>query len=87
MINIMNVNMNNIIKYCNCKQNVANIGYNKKVTGGNDPRISKRMRYSQLINSSTPKTVNYRKYIELYGPLSKVPAPPNPTDPLFQTSY
>jgi len=48
--------MFNIIKYCNDKKACQNmVGYNKLKTGGNNPHISKAMRYSQLINNSKPK--------------------------------
>jgi len=33
------------------------VGYNKIVTGGNDPSISKAMQYSQYIKNSKPKTI------------------------------
>ena len=48
--------MFNIIKYCSDKKACENqIGYNKLKTGGNNPHISKAMRYSQLINNAKPK--------------------------------
>lgn len=43
--------MNKIIKYC---QNKPIVKYSKLVTAGNDPSISKRMRYSQYVNITRP---------------------------------
>jgi len=56
-----------MMRVCNQKPNTNynykgnttcnNIGYNKIVTGGNDPTISKAMKYSQYVQNSKPKTI------------------------------
>jgi hypothetical protein len=38
----------------------ADISYNKLVTGGNDPSITKAMRYANLVNNSKNSTVLYK---------------------------
>jgi hypothetical protein len=43
--------MNNILKYCQNAKYCNNIKYSKLVTAGNDPKITKSMRYSQYISS------------------------------------
>ena len=35
----------------------APVNYNKMVTSGNDPSITKAMRYSQYVKNASPKTV------------------------------
>ena len=35
----------------------APVNYNKMVTGGNDPSITKAMQYSQYVKNASPKTV------------------------------
>lgn len=45
---------NNLAKYC-CQsaKNANGVGYNKLVTSGNNPKISKAMRYSQYVRTNT----------------------------------
>jgi len=40
----------------NQQNSCAPVNYNKLVTSGNDPSITKAMRYSQYIRNATPKT-------------------------------
>jgi hypothetical protein len=40
--------INNIEKYCKCK-NATKVDYVKLATGGNNPTITRAMRYSQLV--------------------------------------
>lgn len=44
--------MFDIVKFCQSRANAPS--YSKVATGGNDPSISKSMRYSQYIKSATP---------------------------------
>lgn len=46
--------MFDIIKHCNCQKKVD---YVKIKTGSNDPQISKKMRFSQYVNTNSAKTV------------------------------
>lgn len=51
--------MNNrfsITKFCE-KKTCQTSGYSKVVTAGNDPTISKKMRFSQYIRSVKPRTI------------------------------
>ena len=52
---------NDLVKYCACKSTMKTVLYNKLKTGVNDPSITKRMRYSHIINSrqSSANTNNY----------------------------
>ena len=59
------VETNPKIEYCINKQKThslksiiscSNIQYNKLATGGNDPSISKKMLYSQVVRTSKSKT-------------------------------
>jgi len=52
---------NNITTYCNAQQNFNNIAYLKAKSSGNDPTISKAMRYAEYVRShkSTP-IINYK---------------------------
>jgi hypothetical protein len=43
------------IDYC-VKQSCVKAQYSKLSTGGNDPKLTKSMRYSQLLSSRKPKT-------------------------------
>ena len=52
--------MFNIIKFCNEQQ--AKPEYKKLVTNNNDPSISRRMRYSQMVRNYKYKSVNNFKY-------------------------
>jgi len=49
---------NNLTKYC-CQsaKNAPGVGYNKLVTSGNNPKISKAMRYSQYVRTNTGRPV------------------------------
>lgn len=49
---------NNLVKYC-CQnaKNAREVGYNKLVTSGNNPKISKAMRYSQYVRTNTGRPV------------------------------
>jgi phospholipase/lecithinase/hemolysin len=40
----------------NQQNSCAPVNYNKVVTGGNDPSITKAMRYSQYVRNSKPRT-------------------------------
>jgi uncharacterized protein (DUF1697 family) len=60
--------MNNIIKYC---QNIPLVKYSKLVTGGNDPTITTRMKYSKYVNNSRPSRlvsvpINYTNQTNLF---------------------
>jgi hypothetical protein len=44
--------INNLTKMCNCSNAQKLINYNQLKTGGNDPSISKAMRYSQYVRTS-----------------------------------
>ena len=39
----------------------ANVQYAKQATGGNDPSITKAMRYSQYVRNAKPKSVTIKK--------------------------
>jgi len=53
-------NMFDIAKYCQGEKARRNmVGYNKLVTGSNDPSITKSMRYSQYLRSNGFKHVNH----------------------------
>ena len=54
-------NMFDIVKYCNQKNSeCVKAEYLKVATGGNNPNISQKMRYSQYVQSFKPKTVYTR---------------------------
>lgn len=44
-----------------CANSPAPVYYNKTFTSGNDPSISEKMRYSQLVRTS-----KYRRVVQLY---------------------
>jgi len=50
---------NDIDKYCACKNAEKAALYNKLVTGGNDPTISKKMKYASYVNTSRTNYVPY----------------------------
>ena len=52
-------NVFDIIKYCN-EKNCEKAKYAKLVTGGNDPSITKAMKYSQYVNNSKSGSVLYK---------------------------
>lgn len=49
--------MYDIVKICKTKKECAEVEYLKVATGGNDPTISKAMRYSQYVQTQTPQIV------------------------------
>ena len=49
--------MFDIVKFCENKKNCATVQYSKVVTGGNDPSMSTKMKYSQYVNKAKPKMV------------------------------
>ena len=49
--------MFDIVKTCELQKNCAAVNYNKVVTSGNDPSVTKAMQYSQYVRNSSPKTV------------------------------
>jgi hypothetical protein len=49
---------NDIEKYCACKK-AEKVEYNKLVTGGNNPSISKKMKYASYVNTSRTNYVPY----------------------------
>lgn len=49
--------MNDITKYCQCARAEQAAIYKKIKTGGNDPTISQRMRYSQMVGYDKYRTV------------------------------
>lgn len=54
--------MNNMQKYCEIKKECGKPDYLKVVSSGNDPSISKAMRYSQYVRSgktNKPVIINY----------------------------
>lgn len=51
--------MNNLIRYCNCKNNEKLITYNQLKTGGNDPTMTKAMKISNYARNG--KCANYVK--------------------------
>ena len=53
--------MNSILDYCNKKCNT--VQYNKLVTGGNDPTITKAMQYSHKMTRYDRNTCSYA-YVE-----------------------
>ena len=61
--------MFNIIKFCQDKKCTHQIEYNKIKTNTNDPSLSKKMRYSQYVNTkyAVCKGVSYNDLIEKYG--------------------
>ena len=77
--------LNRLMKYPICRMQ---IDYKKKITMHNDPTISRRMRYSQIVNTqSSYKQISYEKYVELYGIPTHPPNPPNPNNRLFMTLF
>ena len=63
----MPCNLNNLTTYCNTVNNKKLIQYNKLVTSGNDPSISKAMRFSQYVKSSKTKQVTISQYYNMMG--------------------
>lgn len=80
--------MNNIIKSCHNKKVCDSIvGYNKLKTATNNPTLSQKMRYSQLSNMNTYKSITAAEYRILYGPTPTPPIPPTPNNKLFMTLF
>lgn len=79
--------MDNIMKYCQQKKCSQTIEYNKLVTSGNNPSISKRMRYSQYVNNTNPNKIYYPQYVIQYGIPQPPVAPPQSTRTEFNTFY
>lgn len=50
---------NDIDKYCACKKAEKAASYNKLVTAGNNPSISKKMKYASYVNTSRTNYVPY----------------------------
>lgn len=46
--------MNNIVKYCHNQKLCGNINYSKVATGGNNPTITKSMKYAQYVRTVVP---------------------------------
>lgn len=63
----MPCNLNNLTTYCNTVNNKKLIQYNKLVTSGNNPSISKAMRYSQYVKSSKTMQVTINQYYNMLG--------------------
>lgn len=57
-------NMNNLTTYCNYQNNQKLINYKLLKTGGNDPTMSKAMRYSKYVNNASGQRVFYPQYVE-----------------------
>jgi hypothetical protein len=58
--------MFNIIRYCEArKNNKCAVNYSNLKTSGNDPSISKKMRYSQISRNGKYKTITRRQEIEI----------------------
>lgn len=76
------VNMFNIIKHCESKNNSCNTEYSKNITAGNDPTITRRMRYSQLVNTRKPVAIrNFKPYEGI--PVRELPAYLYPKGQIF----
>jgi hypothetical protein len=60
-------------------------------TSGNEPKISKAMRFSQYVNNTkgfkNVQRMSYAQYVEKYGPLEFPLVPPTKSNPLFQINY
>jgi len=67
MYRSMPCNLNNLTTYCNTVNNKKLIRYNKLVTGGNDPSISKAMRYSQYVKTTRTSSVTASQYSNMTG--------------------
>uniref|UniRef100_A0A6C0I582 Uncharacterized protein n=1 Tax=viral metagenome TaxID=1070528 RepID=A0A6C0I582_9ZZZZ len=51
--------MFNIFDYCNKKKCMQKVEYNKLATGGNEPRMTKAMRYAQYVRNAKPKNPSF----------------------------
>jgi hypothetical protein len=60
--------INDLKKMCDCLNGQKLIDYKLAKTGGNDPTLSKAMRYSQYVKNSRSQNVSYTQY---YNFLSK----------------
>lgn len=83
--------MDNFMKMCQQKNmlnsSCGGIQYNKIATGGNNPNISKNMKYAQRVNSVTPKKITYAEYAQMYGIPTPPPTPPQKNNRLFMTFF
>lgn len=60
-------NSNDLVKYCQCQSSLKLVMYNKLKTGANDPSISNRMRYSQIVkNGKRSSNAGYSNYYMFY---------------------
>ena len=65
--------MFDIMKHCATNGDSCNSHYSKNKTAGNDPYISRRMRYSQLVRGGKYTTVRNFQFA-VAKPLEKLPA-------------
>ena len=70
----MSMKMNNIIKYCQAKQQTMAQSKSKTkfVTGGNDPTISISGRYTKYVKVTKPRPVIVPSLINLVGKVSQL---------------
>lgn len=64
--------MFNIVRFCHDKKCQQQIEFNKIKTSGNDPSISKKMRYSQITTQFNGRSLNYadlsnKRLLQTYG--------------------
>lgn len=60
--------MFDIVRFCHDKKCQQQIEYNKVKTAGNDPSVSKKMRYSQYVTTKyAGRNVSYQDLIDKYG--------------------
>jgi len=52
----------NIIKYCLNQSSCANQGYNKLASSGNDPTITKNVRYGQYVKTARSYNVPVKTF-------------------------
>ena len=76
------VKMFDIIKHCGANGGTCNNHYSKNKTAGNDPYISRRMRYSQLVRGHKYTTVRNFQY-DVASPIEKLPAHLFPKGQIF----
>ena len=56
-------NFNDLVKYCGCRSAMKLVTYKKLKTGINDPAISQRMRYSQIVKGPRASpNIGYNNY-------------------------
>jgi len=80
-----NYKTNNFIPVDQC------VNFNQIASSGNDPKLTKAMRYSQYVNAGSSiknvMTISYKDYVARFGPLPDSFLTPTSTNPFFQTSY